>query len=100
MILVLKMANPMSMRSRLLVSILGGVLVTLLTGLFPTTPSLLVGATWYGFPLAWLIRMIVAPEYNPWRIELLNFFADIVIWFVIVAIVVFAVERLRKPAAR
>jgi len=94
------MANPMSMTSRLLISILGGVLVTLLTGLFPTTPPLLVGATWYGFPLAWLIRMIVAPEYNPWRIELLNFFADIVIWFVIVAIVVFAVERLRKPAAR
>lgn len=98
--MVFKMANPMSMTSRLLISILGGVLVTLLTGLFPTTPSLLVGATWYGFPLAWLIRMIVAPEYNPWRIELLNFFADIVIWFVIVAIVVFAVERLRKPTAR
>lgn len=98
--MVLKMAKQMSMSSRVLISILGGVLVTLLTGLLPTTPSMLVGATWYGFPLAWLIRMVVAPEYNPWRIEVLNFFADMVIWFVIVAIVVFVVERLRRSAAR
>jgi len=94
------MANPMSMTGRLLISILGGVLVTLLTGLVPSTPPMLVGATHYGYPLAWLFRLVIAPEYNPWRIDLLNFFADIVIWFVIVAIVVFVVERVRKPAAR
>lgn len=97
---MLKMANPMSMTGRLLISILGGVLVTLLTGLLPSTPPMLVGATHYGYPLAWLFRLVIAPEYNPWRIDLLNFFADIVIWFVIVAIVVFVVERVRKPAAR
>jgi hypothetical protein len=94
------MANPMSMTRRLLISILGGVLVTLLTGLVPSTPPMLVGATHYGYPLAWLFRLVIAPEYNPWRIDLLNFLADIVIWFVIVAIVVFIVERVRKPAAR
>jgi cytochrome b subunit of formate dehydrogenase len=92
------MQGEMSSTTHWLVSILGGELVTLLTGLFPTTPSLLVGATWYGFPLAWLIRMIVAPEYNPWRIELLNFLGDVIIWTIIVAIVLFVIDRVRKPA--
>ena len=98
--MVFKMANPMSMTSRLLISILGGEIVTLLTGLVPSTPPMLVGATHYGYPLAWLFRLVIAPQYNPWRIDVPNFFADIVIWFVIVAIVVFVVERVRKPAAR
>ncbi|WP_455363678.1 hypothetical protein [[Eubacterium] cellulosolvens] len=90
----------MSMMSRLLMSILGGEIVTLLTGLVSNTPPMLVGATHYGYPLPWLFRLVIAPQYNPWRIDLLNFFADIVIWFVIVAIVVFVVERVRKPATR
>jgi len=59
---------------------------------------MLVGATWYGFPLAWLYRLIVGPEYNPWRMDLPNFFGDIVIWTIIVAIVVFIVDKVRKPA--
>jgi cytochrome b subunit of formate dehydrogenase len=92
------MQGEMSSTTHWLVSILGGELVTLLTGLLPTTPSLLVGATWYGFPLAWLIRMIVAPEYNPWRIELLNFLGDVIIWTIILAVVLFVIDKVRKPA--
>jgi len=90
----------MSTLDRVLVSILGGAIVTLLTGLVPTTPPMLVGAVHYGYPLAWLIRMIVAPEYNPWRIELLNFYADVVVWSIIVGIVVFVAARLRTPAQK
>jgi hypothetical protein len=90
----------MNTTSRLLVSILGGVIITLLTGLFPSTPQMLVGAEWYGFPLAWLIRMIVAPEYNPWRVEFLNFIADVVVWSVILFVIVFIVDKVRKPASK
>ncbi len=90
----------MNTTSRLLVSILGGEIVTLLTGLFSSTPQMLVGAEWYGFPLAWLIRMIVAPEYNPWRVEFLNFIADVVIWSVILLVIVFIVDKVRKPASK
>ena len=86
--------------NRLLVSIFGGEIITLLTGLFSSTPQMLVGAEWYGFPLAWLIRMIVAPEYNPWRIEFLNFLADVVVWSVILLVIVFIVEKARKPASK
>ena len=90
----------MNTTSRLLVSILGGEIVTLLTGLFSSTPQMLVGAEWYGLPLAWLIRMIVAPEYNPWRVEYLNFIADVVVWSVILLVIVFIVDKVRKPASK
>ncbi len=90
----------MNTTNRLVVSILGGEIITLLTGLFSNTPQMLVGAEHYGFPLAWLIRMIVAPEYNPWRIEFVNFLADVVVWSVILLVVVFIVEKVRKPASK
>jgi len=82
----------------LLISIFAGVLITLLTGVLESTPPMLVGAVHYGYPFPWLIRLVIAPQYNPWRIELLDFFADIVIWFIVVALVVFILARARKPA--
>ena len=90
----------MNTTNRLVVSILGGEIITLLTGLFSNTPEMLVGAEHYGFPLAWLIRMIVAPEYNPWRIEFVNFLADVVVWSVILLVIVFIVDKVRKPASK
>jgi hypothetical protein len=90
----------MNTTKRLVVSIIGGVIITLLTGLFSSTPQMLVGAEWYGFPFAWLIRMVVAPEYNPWRVEYLNFIADIVVWSVILLVIVFIVDKVRKPASK
>jgi hypothetical protein len=90
----------MNTTNRLLVSIFGGEIITLLTGLFSNTPQMMVGAEWFGFPLAWLIRMIVAPEYNPWRIEFVNFLADVVVWSVILLVIVFIVEKVRKPTSK
>jgi len=86
----------MNRTDRLVVSILGGETVTLLTGLFSNTPQMLLGAERYGFPLAWLIRMIVAPEYNPWRIDFLNFLADLIVWSVIVVVIVFILEQVKN----
>jgi hypothetical protein len=90
----------MNTTSRLLVSIFGGEIITLLTGLFSSTPQMLVGAQWYGFPLAWLIRMIVAPEYNPWKVEFLNFIGDIIVWSVVLFVIVFIADKVRKPASK
>jgi hypothetical protein len=91
----------MNTTNRLLVSVFGGEIITLLTGLFSSTPQMLVGAEWFGFPLAWLIRMVVGPEYtNPWRIEFLSFLADVVVWSVILLVVVFIVEKVKKPASK
>ncbi|MGQ9543384.1 MAG: hypothetical protein ACUVTM_04775 [Candidatus Bathyarchaeia archaeon] len=75
-------------------SVLGGVVVTLLTGLLSNT--VLLGAKHYGYPLAWLIRRVLAPEYFPWRVDVLNLIVDLVIWIIIVGIVVNVLARTRK----
>ncbi len=80
----------------LILAVIGGVVITLITGLLENTPEMLVGAVWYGYPLAWLVRMVVAPQYNPWVVRPLRLAADVLFWIVIVAIILFAYTRLRK----
>jgi hypothetical protein len=77
-------------------SIIGGLVITLLTGLLTNMPAKLLGAEHYGYPFAWLIRLVIAPEYFPWRVNILNLIMDIVIWSIIVFIIIFGVERIRK----
>jgi hypothetical protein len=79
-----------------LVAIVGGVAVTLLTGLVENMPAMLVGAVHYGYPLAWLIRLVIAPEFNPWRVEYVNLIFDIIVWAVLVWLILFALSRRRK----
>lgn len=80
----------------LILAVIGGVVITLLTGLLENTPEMLVGAVWFGYPLAWLVRMVVAPEYFPWVVRPLRVAADIVFWIIIVAIILFTYTKLRK----
>lgn len=80
----------------LVFAVIGGVVITLLTGLVENTPVALVGAVYHGYPLAWLVRMIVAPQYFPWVVRPFRLIADIVVWAIIVSIVLFAYARMRK----
>ena len=75
-------------------SVVGGVVVTLLTGF--VTNTVLLGAEHYGYPMAWLIRLVLAPEYFPWRVNVLNLIVDLVIWTIIAGIVVAVLTRRRK----
>ena len=75
-------------------SVIGGVAVTLLTGFVANT--VLLGAEHYGYPMAWLIRLVLAPEYFPWRVNVLNLIVDIVVWTIIAGIVVVVLTRRRK----
>lgn len=77
-------------------SVIGGVVVTLLTGLISNTPAMLVGAMHYGYPLAWLMRLVLAPEYFPWRVNVPNLVVDLVIWIIIVGMAVTVLTRRRK----
>jgi hypothetical protein len=79
-----------------LVAIVGGVVVTLLTGLVENMPAMLVGAVHYGYPLAWLIRLVIALEFNPWRVEYVNLVFDIIVWAVLVLLILFALSKRRK----
>jgi len=82
-----------------LFAIAGGVVITFLTGLIPNTKPLLVGATHYGYPLPWLIRLVIAPEYFPWQVNVLNLVADIIVWAIIIGLVLFVLARAKKSAS-
>lgn len=73
-----------------------GIAIASLTGFLENTPEMLVGAVWYGYPFAWLVRMIVAPQYFPWVVRPLRLIADIVFWAVIVAVILIAYTKARK----
>jgi hypothetical protein len=80
-------------------AVIGGVVVTLLTGLLGNTPAGLVGAVWYGYPLPWLVMMVVAPQYFPWVLRPIRFVLDIVAWTVVVWVILFVVSKMRKKPA-
>jgi len=80
----------------LIFAVVGGILITLLTGLIDHTPEMLVGATYYGYPLAWLEMLIVAPQYFPWVVRPVRLIIDIVVWAIAVWVVLFVVSKVRK----
>jgi len=77
-----------------LFSVIGGIVVTLFTGF--VTNTVLLGAEHYGYPMAWLIRLVLAPEYFSWRVNVLNLIVDLVVWTIIAGIVVALLTRRRK----
>jgi hypothetical protein len=77
-------------------SVLGGLTVTLLTGLVSNTPPMLVGATLYGYPLPWLSRMIVAPQYYPWRMNTANLIVDLILWTLVIGALLLILARIKK----
>jgi len=79
-----------------IVAILGGAAITVLTGLVSVTPAGLVGAHWYGFPLPWLFRLVVAPQYFPWKVDMLSLIADLIFWIVIVGVIALVVKVAKK----
>lgn len=72
----------------------GGIAVTLVTGLVPLRT--LAGGIHYGFPMAWLIRRVLAPEYFPWRVNWLGLVADVVVWTIVILALLLVYERLRE----
>ncbi len=80
----------------LILSLIGGIVTTAFTGVLLNMPTMLLGAEHFGYPFAWLFRLILAPEYFPWRVDPIAFVADVVIWSVIVGIVLFVLTKIRR----
>lgn len=78
---------------QLILAVIVGVAITLITGLIPNTPPMLVGAVHYGYPFPWLFRMIVGPGYFPWATDTGNLVVDIILWSIITGIVLLALHR-------
>jgi hypothetical protein len=70
-----------------------GVIVTLATGFMPT--SILMGATHYGLPLSWLTRLTLAPEYDPWRVNMVNLIVDTAFWTVVSLLAIHLIKRMK-----
>ena len=77
-------------------AVIGGVVITLLTGLIDHTAAMLVGAVYYGYPFAWLEMMVVAPQYFPWVVRPVRMFLDIVVWAIVVWVILFVVSKAQK----
>jgi hypothetical protein len=78
-------------------SLVGGVVITLLTGLLSNMPAPLLGSEHYGYPLPWLFRLILAPEYFPWRVDVMALVVDVVIWTIVIGVVLFVLTKI-KPS--
>jgi hypothetical protein len=74
------------MNVKILISVvIGGLAIALLTGLVSNTSPMLMGATRYGLPMAWLFRLVIAPEYFLWRVDIARLLADTAVWAAVVA---------------
>lgn len=82
------------------VSVAVGAAVALLTGLVDVTPAGLLGATWYGYPLPWLYRLVVGPQYNPWSVDWLKLILDVVSWSLTAMVISVAATVLRPRGSK
>ena len=80
----------------LLFAVIGGIVITLATGLINHTPEMLVGAVYYGYPFAWLVMLVIAPQYFPWHVRPVRLVLDIIVWAIVVWIILFVVSKARK----
>jgi hypothetical protein len=69
-------------KKTIIISLFAGVGITLITGLIPR--RVLVGGTHYGWPMAWLVRLVLAPQYNPWKVIPVWLIVDVVLWSLVV----------------
>lgn len=77
----------------LIASLIIGIVITLVTGLINTTPNL-VGATWYGWPVAWMYHYVTYPPSTAYNY--VNLVIDIVVWFIIALVVLSVAMRVMK----
>jgi hypothetical protein len=93
------MLGDSTMKARTLsYAIAAGVLASIIAGLFSNTPAQMVGAVHYGYPLPWLIRMIVAPQYFPWEVDYFGLLLDIIVWTVLAGVLIGIFARARKSS--
>ena len=82
------------MKKIIIVALIVGFVITLITGLIRTTPQDLVGATWYGWPLAWRIVPVVLQPQTSYNIG--EFIADVIIWFIVVFVILVLLTKLKN----
>lgn len=77
-----------------MVAVAFGFVATLFSSALNVTPNGLVGATWFGWPMAWMYNLVTYPPAT--NISYTNVFFDVVGWAVIGAIVLLVATRMKK----
>lgn len=62
-----------------------GIAASLLTGIINVTPTQLVGAAWYGWPIPWLYSLVTYPPATTYNYTSLAI--DAVFWFAVAFVV-------------
>lgn len=76
------------------ISVIAAIVVTLVSGIINVTPSGLVGAVWYGFPMNWINKLITYP--TAWSVQWVGLVVDLVVWFIVAMIVLTLIGMARK----
>lgn len=58
-----------------------------------------MGGTHYGFPMAWLVHRVLAPEFFPWRVNWLGLVVDVFVWTVVSLATIVLYSRVRSHSA-
>lgn len=82
------------MKKMLILAVIVGVVITLITGVINTTPSDLVGASWYGWPFVWRIVPVVPDPVASYNIA--KFIGDVIVWFIVAFVIMFLWKKLKK----
>jgi len=71
-----------------------GLVITLITGFINTTPSGLIGASWYGYPWAWrYVPVVLNPVTN---YDVANFIGDFVVWSIVASVPMLLWWKMKK----
>ena len=79
---------------KIVYALIAGLVITLITGFINNTPSGLLGAIHYGFPLVWRIVLVTATPTTNY--DFVNFIGDVIIWFVIVGVLMYLYTKLKS----
>ena len=77
-------------------AVIAALILTLLSGLVNSTPQPLVGASWYGWPMTWVTKIIVPPGYSPWLVKFGGLAEDLVFWFILSLLVFYIAMKTAK----
>jgi len=84
---------------KLLISILFGLIITLISGIFPSPLSyVLLGVALRGFPFAWISQVIYPGA--PVKIEYDGFMLDVISWALLFHIVYYRIYKRRQFSPR
>ncbi|VVB75601.1 Uncharacterised protein [Candidatus Tiddalikarchaeum anstoanum] len=74
----------MELKTKIIYSVIGGLCISLLTGLFQTPYYAILGANLWGLPFPWLTQAVLGPDVAaPFNIIWVSVFFNVVIWSVV-----------------